>query len=132
MHTKTEHHMSSRWRRRFDEAVLVAIITNTVVLVSGLIVHEEWLETCDVAFLWFFVTELGVRLADVDFNPRRFFAESWWNGFDAVVIALALLPAVGVGVTLLRVARLARIVHGLRHVSHLRLAAAARIARMRR
>jgi hypothetical protein len=52
---------------------------------------------------------------------RRFW-RSPWNCFDAGVVLLALLPVLGVGVTLLRVARLARLAPALRHVSHLRLA----------
>ena len=40
----------------------------------------------------------------------------------AAVVALSLLPVFGPGTTLLRLGRLARLAHLLRHVSHLRLA----------
>ena len=105
----------------FERVVLGAIVANTVVLVWGLIdhYHEGILLAIEYCFLGFFVGELGVRLHRAGWNPRRFLL-SPWNAFDAAVIALAMMPAFGVGVTLLRVARLARVVHTLRHTTHLR------------
>jgi phosphate/sulfate permease len=46
---------------------------------------------------------------------------SRWNTVDAVIILLALLPVVGGGIAVLRVARLARMAHLTRHVTGLRL-----------
>jgi hypothetical protein len=40
-----------------------------------------------------------------------------WNCFDATVIAVWMLPWLGVDASLLRLARLARLVHLMRHVS---------------
>jgi hypothetical protein len=62
-----------------------------------------------------------VRLRDAGWRPREFLA-SRWNAFDSAVVALSLLPVFGPGTTLLRLGRLARLAHLLRHVSHLRLA----------
>ena len=90
--------------------------------------HEHLLLRCEYGFLLFFVVELGVRLRAVGWRPRRFLARPW-NAFDTAVIALAFLPVLGVSVTLLRVARLARVVHTLRHTSHLRLADLLRLLR---
>jgi voltage-gated sodium channel len=107
--------------RVFDKAILLAIVANSVVLVWGLVdhAHEELLDPVHEAFLVMFTAELGVRLHRVGWNVKRFLRAPW-NTFDALVIGLALAPALGLDVTLLRVARLARMVHALRHVSHLR------------
>lgn len=107
----------------FDQAVAGVIVFNIVVLVAGLTVdgYESLFEMLHNAILAFFVFELLVRLRDVGWRPREFLA-SRWNAFDSAVVALSLLPVFGPGTTLLRLARLSRVVHLLRHVSHLRLA----------
>jgi len=68
--------------------------------------------------LAFFVVELAVRFRRAGW--RRFFIGRW-NCFDAAVIALSTMPVLGVDASLLRVARMARMVHLMRHASHLRL-----------
>ena len=68
--------------------------------------------------LAFFVVELAVRFGRAGW--RRFFIGRW-NCFDAAVIALSTMPVLGVDASLLRVARMARMVHLMRHASHLRL-----------
>lgn len=105
--------------RVFERVVLVAILGNTIVLVWGLIDHqyEPVLRAVEDCFLWFFVAELVVRLRAVGWGPRRFLS-SGWNLFDTAITLLAMLPVLGVR---LRVARVARVVHTLRHTSHLRL-----------
>jgi uncharacterized ion transporter superfamily protein YfcC len=104
----------------FEKVVLVTIAANTAVLVWGLCDHhhEELIDPMHTAFLAFFVVELLLRLRAA--GSLRGFVSSGWNVFDSVVIGLSLLPVLGVGVTLLRVARGARVLHSLRHVSHLR------------
>jgi voltage-gated sodium channel len=100
-----------------ERAVTAAILANTAVLVRSYLdhAHEPITEHLHVAFLLLFVAELAWRWRAAG---RRFW-RSPWNCFDAGVVLLALLPVLGVGVTLLRVARLAP---ALRHVSRLRLA----------
>lgn len=104
----------------FETVVLATIAANTVVLVWGLWdhSHEELIDQMHTGFLVFFVVELLVRMRAA--GSLRGFVGSGWNVFDSVVIGLSLLPVLGVGVTLLRVARGARVLHSLRHVSHLR------------
>jgi hypothetical protein len=46
-----------------------------------------------------------------------------WNLLDAFVIVVALLPVVGDGLTVVRLARAAKLVHLGRHTSHLRVVA---------
>jgi hypothetical protein len=104
----------------FDPVVAGVIVFNTVVLVASLIVdgHESLFEVVHNLVLAFFVVELLVRLRQA--GARRFLI-GWGNSFDAIVIALSFLPVLGVDASLLRVARLARLVHLMRHASHLRL-----------
>jgi ion transport protein len=59
------------------------------------------------SILAFFVFELLVRLRQA--GTRRFLMGRW-NSFDTVVIALSFLPVLGVDASLLRVARMARLV----------------------
>ncbi len=108
---------------QFERLVLAIIGLNAVVLVASLIIdgHEHLFEMLHNAILMFFVLEMVVRLRDVGWRPREFLA-SRWNAFDSAVVALSLLPVFGPGTTLLRLARLSRLVHLLRHISHLRLA----------
>jgi voltage-gated sodium channel len=106
---------------RFDRVALGAILVNTVVLAWGWLdhVHEhttEWVDTC---FLVFFLIELVTRLRRAGWRWLR----RRWNLLDATIILLALLPVVGDGITMLRIARLARVVHLGRHTSHLRVVA---------
>jgi Ion transport protein len=103
---------------RFERAVTLMIIANSVVMLWGLLDHsrEELLETVDLAFLSFFGAELMVRLA----KTRLRFFRSPWRCADAAISVLALLPVLGGGVAVLRMARMARMAHLGRHVNHLR------------
>lgn len=102
--------------------VRTAIVANTALLVWSLGHHSETLERLQFGFDAFFVVELLVRFAADRFSPRRFFLSGTrWNIFDTAVLVVSLAPVLGVNITVLRIARLARMTHGVRHVSHLRL-----------
>jgi len=118
---------------RFERLVVIVILANTAMLAVSLFDHdhENFIEASHVGFLTFFGVELVVRLGACGWNPCRFLRESWWNGFDAVVIVLSLLPVIGANLTILRVARAARLLHLLRHVGHLRLATVVAVLRRR-
>jgi voltage-gated sodium channel len=108
----------------FEKLVLAAIVANTGVLVWSLCdhTHEAIIEPMHTGFLVFFCIELIVRVRSA--GSLREFVRSGWNVFDTIVILLSLMPVlmpVG-GDSWLRTARAARIVHSLRHVSHLRVA----------
>lgn len=105
----------------FEHAVTGVIAVNSVLLVWELFDHNEVTEHIESACLLFFLVELVVRWRRHQWNPLRFLRNPW-NAFDVVVILAALLPLVGADSSLLRLARLSRAVHWLRHVSHLRLA----------
>jgi voltage-gated sodium channel len=102
-----------RW---FEPATACVIVANTGVLVAGLMVegHEGLFELAHDGCLAFFVVELLVRLRRGGWS----FFKGRWNCFDTAVIALSVTPWLGVDTSLLR---LARLVHLMRHVSHLRL-----------
>jgi voltage-gated sodium channel len=106
--------------RRFEHAVTGVIIANSVLLFWGLIGHEnELAEHLETACLVFFVAELVVRLRRAGWNPIRFLRQPW-TAFDVLVIAVSLAPILGADTSLLRPARLSRMIHWLRHVTDLR------------
>jgi hypothetical protein len=107
----------------FDQLVAGVIAANAALVVAGLVVggHETTFEVAHTTILVFFVCELTFRLRGAGWRAGRWLRRPW-NAFDTAVILLSFLPVLGVGVTLLRVARLARVVHLTRHVAHLRLA----------
>jgi len=102
---------------------LAVIVANTIILIVGLMNHEweHHLESIHNLFLAVFVFELCWRW----FRQRE---RGGWIAFDGIVVALALLPIAG-GVGLLRVARLARVTHAMRHVGHFRIAHLAQTVR---
>lgn len=108
-----------RFHRYFHVAVIGVIILNSLLLVASALDedHRELWENVENGCLLFFCVELAVRLHSHGFKG---FLRSAWCWFDSVVIVLALLPMMGVDVSVLRVARIARLLHFGRHVTHLR------------
>jgi hypothetical protein len=106
---------------RFDRVALGAILTNTVVLGWSWLdhTHAVTLERVDTCFLVFFLVEILARLRRAGW---RWLAQPW-NLFDTTIILLALLPVLGDSITILRMARAAKLVHLGRHISLLRAAA---------
>jgi voltage-gated sodium channel len=103
----------------FTGAVVVVILANAVVL--GLQTypglerrHGETLDLLNGIFLAFFVVEILLRVASYLPRPWRFFLDGW-NVFDFVAVGLAFVPGLQRNSTVLRLARLARIVR----VAHL-------------
>jgi voltage-gated sodium channel len=106
---------------RFEAVVPAAILVNSVVLGWGWIdhAHDVAAERIDTCFLVFFLVELVVRLKRAGW---RWLTQPW-NLLDATIILVALLPVVGDGITVLRLARVAKLLHLGRHASHLRVVA---------
>jgi voltage-gated sodium channel len=98
-----------------------AILANTTVLGWSWLdhVHQQAIERIDTCFVVFFLIELVTRLRRAGW---RWLTQPW-NLFDAFIIGLALLPVLGDGITVLRLARCARLLHLGRHASHLRIVA---------
>ena len=98
----------------FTTVVVTVIVANAVVL--GLQTYDrlvdeygDLLDVLDAAFLAFFVVELALRIGAYGRHPLHFF-RSGWNVFDFVVIAVAFVPGLRENTTLLRLARLLRVV----------------------
>lgn len=106
-------------RPTFEHAVNTAIATNSATVVWDFIAANQFVEHIELGCLGVFVAELFVRLHRAGWNGVVFWRDRW-TAFDMVVIGLALLPVLGVDTSLLRIARLSRTVHWLRHVGHLR------------
>lgn len=107
-------------RPEFEQLVTAVIGVNSVLLLWELFEDNEITERIESACLLFFVAELVVRWRRHRWNLIAF-GRNPWNAFDVVVIGLSLLPLLGVDASLLRLARLSRTLHWLRHISHLRL-----------
>lgn len=109
----------------FNFAILGVILANAVVLALETYPAIERdaggaLETANDVFLWIFVGEIVVRFLAVNANPRRYFS-SGWNVFDFIVVAAAFVPGLRENATLLRLARLLRVVRVFRLLPDLRV-----------
>ncbi|WP_273736612.1 ion transporter [Mycolicibacterium septicum] len=97
------------------------VVANAAATALGLVDHEhhEMAEHIETACLTYFACEMGVRvwLARADL---RGWMRNGWNVFDALVTGMAMLPFLGAGVAVLRLGRLARLVHLTRHAANLR------------
>jgi hypothetical protein len=102
---------------RFGAVVPAAILANSVVLGWGWLdhAHDVVAERIDTAFLVLFAVELAVRLRRAGWR----WLTRPWNLLDTIVIVVALLPAVGDGITVLRLARAARLLHLGRHTIYM-------------
>jgi voltage-gated sodium channel len=99
---------------RFQAFIMGVIVANAVTL--GLGTYDDFgsgvdsaLNALDDLFLGIFVVELLIRITAFGNRPQDFFKDGW-NLFDFVVISLAFVPGVRDNITLLRLARLLRVV----------------------
>jgi voltage-gated sodium channel len=109
----------------FNTAILVLIIANAVVLglqtYPGIVDrYGDTLDLLNAVFLGIFVVELALRIASYGRRPQGFF-RSGWNVFDFVVISAAFVPGIRESSTLLRLARLGRVVRIVRFLPDVRL-----------
>jgi voltage-gated sodium channel len=109
----------------FNLAILSVILANAAVL--ALETYPEIdsdfggaLEAVNDACLAIFVVEIVIRFLAVNANPRRYFS-SGWNIFDFAVVAAAFVPGLRENATLLRLARLLRVVRVFRLLPDLRV-----------
>jgi Ion transport protein len=103
----------------FEHAVNAAITVNSVTVIWELFGHSELAEQAELACLGIFVAELFIRLHRVGWDGIAFW-RSPWNAADVLIIGLTLLPVLGADTSLLRLARLFRTVHWVRHAAHVR------------
>ena len=97
----------------FQNFIFAVIVANAITLGLGTYDFsarvDATLNTLDDVFLGIFVVELAIRIAAFGRRPQDFFRDGW-NVFDFVVIGLAFAPGLRDNVTLLRLARLLRVV----------------------
>ncbi len=98
---------------RFQNFIMGVIVANAVTLGLGTYDFsteaDSVLSTLDDVFLGIFVVELAIRIAAFGTRPQDFFKDGW-NLFDFIVIGLAFTPGIRDNITLLRLARLLRVV----------------------
>jgi voltage-gated sodium channel len=98
---------------RFQGFIFGVIVLNAITLGLGTYDFgagvDAALMVLDEIFLGIFVVELAIRITAYGRRPQDFFKEGW-NVFDFVVIALAFAPGLRENITLLRLARLLRVV----------------------
>jgi voltage-gated sodium channel len=109
----------------FNLFIFAVILANAVVL--GLETYDgvvrdtgELLPTLNDVFLGIFVVELAIRLVAFGSRPGGFF-RSGWNVFDFVVILASFAPGLRENTTLLRLARLGRVLRIVRLLPDLRV-----------
>lgn len=110
--------------RRFQLAVIAVIVANALVVGAEtsrplMAQHGGALAIANWVVQGLFVLELGLRMAASQ-PLRRFFADGW-NVFDLVVVAAALVPAVGPLATVARLARVLRLTRLISVSAELRL-----------
>lgn len=108
----------------FQNFIFAVIVANAITLGLG---TYDWsggtqaaLTTADDVFLGIFVVELAIRIAAYGRRPQDFFRDGW-NVFDFIVIGLAFAPGLRDNVTLLRLARLLRVVRLISVMPDLRI-----------
>ena len=101
-----------------DRLTIGAILVNAGLVAYGWFdhQHEHLLEYAHSALLTFFAVEIAMRLM----STRKPWRDGWLMA-DVLIVGLALMPLVGAGASILRVARLARMTHLLKHVAGLRI-----------
>jgi voltage-gated sodium channel len=109
----------------FNVFIFAVILANAVVL--GLETYDgvvrdagPLLRTLNDVFLGIFVVELAIRLTAFGKRPADFF-RSGWNVFDFVVILASFAPGLRENTTLLRLARLGRVLRIVRLLPDLRV-----------
>jgi hypothetical protein len=113
----------------FELTAAAVIVANSALLLFTVFNHdhEEAARCIELACQIFFTVELGCWLGWL--GPRQFARRRW---FDTAIILLAWLPVLGgIGITWVIAARMARIIHVGKHVSHLRLARLVALIRRR-
>jgi voltage-gated sodium channel len=97
----------------FQGFIFVVIVLNAVTLGLGTYdlgdSADSVVTTLDDVWLGIFVVELVIRITAYGRRPQDFFKDGW-NLFDFTVIALAFAPGLRDNITLLRLARLLRVV----------------------
>lgn len=82
--------------------------------------HHTTLHILDQIILWIFVLEIVVKMGAEGSKPWRYFYDPW-NVFDFVIVAVCFLPLDAQYVTVLRLARLLRVLKLVKALPELRI-----------
>jgi len=88
--------------------VLAAVLVGIETYPSMVARHGTLLHALDKLVLGVFVVEIAIKLAAEGTRPWRYFRDPW-NVFDFSIVAIAFMPIAGQYVTVLRLARLLRV-----------------------
>ena len=102
-----------------------------VILFAGVLVgvqtypelEQEWhtpLHLLDKVILWIFVLEIAIKMGGEGSKPWRYFLDPW-NVFDFLIVAVCFMPLDAQYVTVLRLARLLRVLKLVNALPELRI-----------
>lgn len=117
--------------RRITESAAFQAVTLGVILANAVLLslqtfpqvaeqHGRTLAFLDGICLIYFFVELALRLGAFGPKPWQFF-RSGWNIYDFVVVVATLVPGVRENLTLLRLARLGRVLRTVRYLPQMRI-----------
>jgi hypothetical protein len=110
----TKHHS---W---FNRVVITAILINFLVAAWLEFKHDDILEMVDTTIVWFFVAEVTIKIwsrIKTGWGRWRGWSDFWLVA-DILIVGLAALP-LGENLTALRILRIARFAHLMRHLPHI-------------
>jgi voltage-gated sodium channel len=112
---------SSRFQNFITLVIVFAGVLVGAETYPGLVArHGGLLHFLDQAVLWIFVAEIAVKMGAHGNKPWRYFQDGW-NVFDFIIVAAAFLPIGAQYVTVLRLARLLRVLKLVRALPRLQL-----------
>ncbi len=112
----------SKWFQNFITAVILAagVIVGFETYKGFAAEHEHTLMLLNDIVLWIFVAEIVVKMGAHGSKPWRYFLDPW-NCFDFAIVAVCFLPIDAQYVTVLRLARLLRVLKLVRALPKLQI-----------
>jgi voltage-gated sodium channel len=112
----------SKWFQNFIIAVILAagVIVGFETYKGFAATHEHTLTLLNNIVLWIFVAEIVVKMGAHGSKPWRYFLDPW-NCFDFAIVAVCFMPIDAQYVTVLRLARLLRVLKLVRALPKLQI-----------
>lgn len=112
----------SKWFQNFITAVILAagVVVGFETYKGFAAAHEHTLMLLNNIVLWIFVAEIVVKMGAHGAKPWRYFLDPW-NCFDFAIVAVCFLPIDAQYVTVLRLARLLRVLKLVRALPKLQI-----------
>ncbi len=120
-----------RWLKPIADAPWFQNFITAVILLAGVVVgfetypsvaetHRSLLDITNDVILWIFVAEIVVKMGAEGKKPWRYFYDPW-NIFDFLIVAVCFMPIDAQYVTVLRLARLLRVLKLVRALPRLQI-----------